>query len=74
MKAAQKQLENDLRAGDAEPTRSKPAKGRTSAETWSPPKTIPANSSRNWSHLAQQSAQDAARAKGSDAKVNDLTR
>jgi hypothetical protein len=72
MKAAQAKLENDLRAGDA--SRQDLAQERTDLAQ-------KLEAAQNNSHslqgqldsLAQQSAQDAARAKTSDAKANDLT-
>jgi hypothetical protein len=73
MKVAQNQLEGDLRAGDASRQELSQQKSELGQKL---------ESAENSSHtlqekldsLAQQSAQDAARAKGSEAKVNDLTR
>jgi hypothetical protein len=73
MKAAQNQLESNLRAGDASrqdlsQQKAKLAQNLESAQ----------NNSREMQQkldsLAQQSAQDAVRAKASEAKVGDLTR
>jgi peptidoglycan hydrolase CwlO-like protein len=73
MKAAQSRFENDLRAGDASRQDLSQQKAELGQKL---------ESAENTSHtlqekldsLAQQSAQDAARAKGSEAKLNDLTR
>jgi hypothetical protein len=72
MKAAQERLESDIRAGDA--SRQDLAQQRADL-------TQKLDAAQNNSHalqekvnsLAQQSAQDAARAKASEAKANDLT-
>ena len=73
MKEAQNKLETTVRAGDA----SRQDLSRQKAELTEKLESAQ-NSSRSLQQkldsLAQQSAQDAARAKGSDAKVSDLTR
>ena len=72
MKMAQTQLENDLRAGDA--SRQDLAQQRTDLAQ---KLDVAQNSSHTLQEkldsLAQQSAQDAARAKSLEAKANDLT-
>jgi len=73
MKAAQKQLESNLRAGDA----SRQDLSQQKAELAQNLESAQNNSrelQQKLESLAQQSVQDAARAKGSDAKVSDLTR
>jgi hypothetical protein len=73
MKAAQNQLESNLRAGDATRQDLSQEKNELTEKLESAQ-----NNSRSLQEkldsLAQQSAQDAARAKASDAKVGDLTR
>ena len=73
MKVAQERLENDVRAGDASrqdltQQRAELAQKLDAAESNSHTLQEKLNS------LAQQSAQDTARAKASEAKANDLTR
>jgi hypothetical protein len=73
MKAAQTQLENDLRAGDA----SRQDLTRQRADLAQKMDAAQTNShafQEKLDSLAQQSLQDAARAKASEAKANDLTR
>ena len=73
MKAAQNQLESNLRAGDA----SRQDLSQQKTELAQKLESAENNSNsleQKLDSLAQQSAQDAARAKGSDAKVSDLTR
>jgi hypothetical protein len=73
MKAAQERLESDLRAGNASQQDLTQQRGDLAQKL---------DAAHNNSHalqeklnsLAQQSAQDAARAKASDAKANDLSR
>jgi hypothetical protein len=73
LKVAQNQLESNLRAGDASRQDLSQQKAELGQKL---------ESAENSSHtlqekldsLAQRSAQDAARAKGSEAKINDLTR
>jgi hypothetical protein len=73
MKVAQAKLENDLRAGDA--SRQDLAQQRTDlAQKLDAAQTNSHSLQGQLDSLAQQSAQDAARAKTSDAKANDLTR
>jgi DNA repair exonuclease SbcCD ATPase subunit len=73
MKAAQARLENDLRAGDA--SRQDLTQQRTDvAQKLEAAQTNSQSLQGQLDSLAQQSAQDAARAKASDAKANDLTR
>jgi hypothetical protein len=73
MKAAQNQPESNLRAGDA-------SRQDLSQKKAEPPQNLESaqNNSRELQEklesLAQQSAQDTARAKASEAKVSDLTR
>ena len=73
MKAAQVKLENDLRAGDA--SRQDLTQQRTElAQKLDAAQTNSHSLQGQLDSLAQQSAQDAARAKASDSKANDLTR
>jgi hypothetical protein len=72
MKAAQSTLEDNLRAGDATRRDLNQQKAELAA------KLVSAQSNsqlleQKLNSLAQQSAQDAARAKGSETRVNDLT-
>ena len=73
MKAAQNQLEGNLRAGDA----SRQDLSQQKTELAQKLESARNNSSlleQKLDSLAQQSAQDASQAKASEAKVNDLTR
>jgi len=73
MKAAQNQLESNLRAGDA----SRQDLSQQKTELSQKLESAQNNSSlleQKLDSLAQQSAQDATRAKASEAKVHDLTR
>ena len=73
MKAAQDQLESNLRAGDA----SRQDLSQQQTELAQKLESAQNNSNsleQKLDSLAQQSTQDAARAKASEAKVNDLTR
>jgi hypothetical protein len=73
MKATQNQLESNLRAGDA----SRQDLGQEKDELTERLETAQSNSrslQEKLGSLAQQSAQDADRAKASEAKVSDLTR
>jgi hypothetical protein len=73
MKSAQARLENDLRTGDA--TRQDLIQQRANlAQKLDAAQTSSQARQEKLDSLAQQSAQDAARAQASDAKVNDLTR
>jgi hypothetical protein len=72
MKAAQERLESDVRAGDAS------RQGLTQQRADLAQKLVAAQDNSHalqekLNSLAQQSAQDAARAKASEAKANDLT-
>ncbi len=72
MKTAQTQLENDLRAGDA--SRQDLTLQRTDlAQKLDAAQTNSHALQEKLDSLAQQSVQDAARAKASEAKANDLT-
>ena len=73
MKAAQNQLESNLRAGDA----SRQDLSQQKSELAQKLESAQDNSNlleQKLDSLAEQSAQDATRAKASEAKVNDLTR
>jgi len=73
MKATQNQLESNLRAGDT----SRQDLGQEKDELTEKLETAQSNSrslQEKLDSLAQQSAQDAVRAKASEAKVSDLTR
>jgi len=73
MKAAQDRLQNDLRAGDA--SRQDLVQQRTElAQKLDSAQTNSQALQEKLGTLAQQSTQDADRAKASEAKVNDLTR
>jgi hypothetical protein len=73
MKSAQARLEDDLRAGDA--TRQDLIQQRANlAQKLDAAQTSSQARQEELDSLAQQSAQDAARAQASEAKVNDLTR
>jgi hypothetical protein len=72
MKAAQERLESDLRAGDI--SRQDLAQQRTDlAQKLDAAQTNSRTLQEKLDSFAQQSAQDAARAKASEAKANDLT-
>jgi murein DD-endopeptidase MepM/ murein hydrolase activator NlpD len=73
MKAAQNRLESNLRAGDASRQDLSQQKAELAQRLESGQNTSNLLEGKLDS-LAQQSAQDAARAKSSEAKVNDLTR
>jgi hypothetical protein len=73
MKAAQTKLENSLRAGDA--SRQDPTQQRRDlAQKLDAAQDNSHTLQEKLNSLAQQSVQDAARAKASEAKSNDLTR
>jgi hypothetical protein len=72
MKAAQTQLENDLRAGDAN-RQNLIQQGMDLAQKLDAAQTGSHALQKQLDSLAQQSAQDAVRAKASEAKANDLT-
>jgi hypothetical protein len=73
MKAVQTQLENDLRAGDA--SRQDLTRQRADlAQKLDAAQTNSHTLQEKLDSLAQQSVQDAARAKASEAKANDLAR
>jgi hypothetical protein len=73
MKSAQARLESDLRAGDA--TRQDLIQQRANlAQKLDAAQTSSQARQEKLDSLGQQSAQDAARAQASEAKVNDLTR